>query len=111
MCPGQVEQRTHDYRRHGTTLLFAALEVKTGEVLGTCHQRHCSTEFRKFLDQIDATVPEDLDVRLILDNYTAHNTPTECWLAQHPRCHLHFTPTSSSWLNLVKHWFAALTEK
>lgn len=112
MRPGQVERRTHDYRRHGTTSLFAALDVKTGEVLGTCHRRHRSTEFRKFLNQIDAAVPGDLDIHLILDNYATHKTPTiQRWLAQRPRYHLHFTPTSSSWLNLVERWFAALTEK
>ena len=112
MRPGQVERRTHDYRRHGTTSLFAALDVKTGEVLGTCHRRHRSMEFRKFLNQIDAAVPGDLDVHLILDNYATHKTLTiQRWLAQRPRYHLHFTPTSSSWLNLVERWFAALTEK
>lgn len=112
MRPGQVERRTHDYRRHGTTSLFAALDVKTGEVLGACHRRHRSTEFRKFLAQIDAAVPANLDVHLILDNYATHKTPTiQRWLAQRPRYHVHFTPTSSSWLNLVERWFAALTEK
>ena len=112
MRPGQVERRTHDYRRHGTTSLFAALDVRTGQVMGACHRRHRSVEFRKFLDQIDTTVPADLDVHLILDNYATHKTPIiQRWLAKRPRYHLHFTPTSASWLNLVERWFAALTEK
>ena len=112
MRPGQIERRTHDYRRHGTTSLFAALDVKTGEVIGSCLRRHRSTEFRRFLNQVDLAVPPDLDVHLILDNYATHKTPAiQRWLAQRPRYHLHFTPTSSSWLNLVERWFAALTEK
>lgn len=112
MRPGQIERRTHDYRRHGTTSLFAALDVKTGEVIGACHRRHRSTEFRRFLGRVDAAVPPDLDVHLILDNYSTHKTPAiRRWLAQRPRYHLHFTPTSSSWLNLVERWFAALTER
>ena len=112
MRPGQIERRTHDYRRHGTTSLFAALDVKTGEVIGACHRRHRSTEFRRFLDRVDATVPPDLDVHLILDNYATHKTPAiQRWLARRPRYHLHFTPTSSSWLNQVERWFAVLTEK
>ena len=112
MRPGQIERRTHDYRRHGTTSLFAALDVKTGQIIGACHRRHRSTEFRRFLDRVDAAIPPDLDVHLILDNYATHKTPTiQRWLAQRPRYHLHFTPTSASWLNLVERWFAALTEK
>ena len=113
MRPGQIERRTHDYRRHGTTSLFAALDVKTGEVIGACHRRHRSTEFRRFLDRVDATVPPDLDVHLILDNYATHKTPRHPALAgpAAPRYHLHFTPTSSSWLNQVERWFAVLTEK
>ncbi len=112
MRPGQVERRTHDYVRHGTTSLFAALNTKTGEVLASCEARHRSIEFRKFLDQIDASVPEDLDVHLVLDNSSTHKTDLiQRWLAKRPRYHLHFTPTSSSWLNLVERWFAALTEK
>jgi transposase len=112
MRPGQIERRTHDYRRHGTTSLFAALDVKTGEVIGSCLRRHRSTEFRRFLNQVDVAVPPDLDVHLVLDNYATHKTPAiQRWLAQRPRYHLHFTPTSSSWLNLVERWFAALTEK
>ena len=110
--PGQVEQRTHDYRRHGTTSLFAALEVKSGKVLGECHRRHRSIEFRKFLDTIETAVPVDFDVHLILDNYGTHKTALiRRWLAKRSRFHLHFTPTGASWLNLVERWFALLTEK
>jgi len=110
--PGQIERRTHDYVRHGTTSLFAALDAKTGEVLGECHARHRSVEFRKFLNTINRSVPQDFDVHLILDNYQTHKTAIiQRWLVQHPRFHLHFTPTSASWLNLVERWFAALTEK
>lgn len=112
MRPGQIERRTHDYERHGTTSLFAALDVKTGTVIGELHRRHRSVEFRKFLDTIDAAVPNDLDVHLILDNYGTHKTEAiRRWLAKRPRFHVHFTPTSSSWLNLVERFFAALTEK
>jgi transposase len=112
MRPGQAERRTHDYLRHGTTSLFAALEVKSGRVLGDLHARHRSIEFRKFLDRIDLAVPQGLEVHLILDNYGTHKTPLiHRWLARHPRFHLHFTPTGASWLNLVERWFAALTEK
>ena len=112
MRPGQIERRTHDYIRHGTTSLFAALVVKTGEVLAECRRRHRSVEFRTFLRRIDAAVPEDLDVHLILDNYGTHKTPLiRRWLARHPRIHLHFTPTGATWLNLVERFFAALTEK
>jgi transposase len=112
MRPGQVERRSHDYKRHGTTSLFAALNVKTGTVIGSCHQRHRSVEFRKFLDKIEDSVPKNLDVHLILDNYGTHKTASiRAWLAKRPRFHVHFTPTSASWLNLVERWFAALTEK
>lgn len=112
MRPGQAERRTHDYVRHGTTSLFAALEVKSGRVVGDFHARHRAVEFRKFLERIDAAVPADLDAHLILDNYGTHKTPLiHRWLARHPRFHVHFTPTSASWLNLVERWFAALTEK
>jgi transposase len=112
MRPGQVDRRTHDYRRHGTTSLFAALEVKTGTVLGECHRRHRSIEFRKFLDTIDTAVPAELAVHLVLDNYGTHKTALiRRWLAKRPRFHLHFTPTGASWLNLVERWFALLTEK
>ncbi|HEX2463122.1 MAG TPA: IS630 family transposase [Thermoanaerobaculia bacterium] len=112
MRPGQVERRTHDYRRHGTTSLFAALDVKTGAVVAQTHRRHRSIEFRKFLDQIDAAVPEDLEIHLVLDNYGTHKTPLiERWLAKRPRVHVHFTPTYGSWLNLVERFFAELTTK
>ena len=112
MRPGQIERRTHDYVRHGTTSLFAALDTQTGQVLGQCHRRHRSVEFRKFLDRIDKAVPQELDVHLVLDNYQTHKTALiKNWLAKRPRFHLHFTPTSASWLNQVERWFAALTEK
>ena len=112
MRPGQVERRTHDYKRHGTTSLFAALDVKTGKVIGECHRRHRSAEFRKFLDTIEQAVPKSLQVHLVLDNYGTHKTATiRNWLAKRPRFHVHFTPTSASWINLVERWFAALTEK
>ena len=112
MRPGQIERRTHDYVRHGTTSLFAALDTRTGKVIGQTHQRHRSAEFRKFLDTIEANVPPQLDIHLILDNYGTHKTALiRNWLAKRPRFHLHFTPTSASWLNLVERWFAALTDK
>ena len=112
MRPGQPERRSHDYVRHGTTSLFAALDAKSGQVIGQLHRRHRAKEFRQFLDTIDAAVPAALDVHLILDNYGTHKTPMiHRWLARRPRFHLHFTPTSASWLNLVERWFALLTEK
>jgi transposase len=112
MRPGQLERRTHDYRRHGTTSLFAALEVATGKVIGEIHRRHRSIEFRKFLDTIDHNVPEELDVHLVLDNYSTHKSPTiRNWFAKRPRYHLHFTPTYGSWLNQVERWFALLTQR
>lgn len=112
MRPGQAERRTHDYVRHGTTSLFAALDVKSGKVIGECHRRHRAREFRKFLGTIDASVPARLDVHLILDNYGTHKTPSiRRWLVRHSRFHLHFTPTSASWMNLVERWFGLLTER
>jgi transposase len=112
MRPGQAERRTHDYKRHGTTSLFAALNAKTGAVIGAMHRRHRSTEFRKFLDRIEANVPAEVDVHIILDNYGTHKTPLiHRWLAKRPRFHVHFTPTYGSWLNLVERWFAELTTK
>ena len=97
---------------HGTTSLFAALDVKTGTVIGELHRRHRSVEFEKFLRRIDAETPAGLDIHLILDNYSTHKSPrTRRWLARHPRFHLHFTPTYSSWLNLVERWFAELTTR
>src|SRR5215472_10807076 len=110
MRPGQVERRAHDYKRNGTTSLFAALDTKTGKIIGQLHRRHRSIEFRKFLDQIYAQVPAALDVHLILDNYGTHKTATiQRWLLKRPRFHLHFTPTSASWINLVERWFGLLT--
>jgi transposase len=110
--PGQAERRTHDYTRHGTTTLFAALNATSGEIIGEFHQRHRAREFRTFLETIDAAVPTSLDVHLIVDNASTHKTPLiHRWLARHPRFHVHFTPTGSSWINLVERWFAALTEK
>ena len=112
MRPGQAERRTHDYIRHGTTSLFAALEAETGRVIGQCHRRHRSVEFRKFLDTIEDSVPTDLDVHLIVDNYGTHKTDlVRRWFARRPRFHVHYTPTSASWLNLVERWFALLSEK
>jgi len=112
MRPGQVERRTHDDRRHGTTSLFAALNVKTGQVIGQLHQRQRSRELHAFLDRIEATVPAELDVHLIFDNYGTHKTAMiQRWVLKRPRFHVHLTPTSASWLNLVERWFAVLTEK
>jgi transposase len=112
MRPGQPERRTHDYVRHGTTSLFAALEVVSGKIIGQCHRRHRAVEFRRFLETIEAAVPADLDVHLILDNYATHKTPAiRRWLAKRPRYHLHFTPIGASWINLVERWFALLTQK
>jgi transposase len=110
--PGQVERHTHDYERHGTTSLFAALDVATGAVIGECHRRHRAVEFRAFLDRIETAVPPDLEVHVILDNVSTHKTPLiRRWLVTHPRYQFHFTPTSASWLNLVERFFALLTEK
>lgn len=112
MRPGQVERRSHDYKRHGTTSLFAALDVATGKVIGQCFARHRSREFRKFLDRIEASVPDDLDIHIVMDNYATHKTkPIRDWFAKRPRWHIHFTPTSASWLNQVERFFALLTEK
>ncbi len=112
MRPGQIERRSHDYQRHGTTSLFAALDIATGHVIGRCYQRHRAVEFRKFLAQVEQAVPSDLDVHLVLDNYATHKAPpVKAWLARRPRYHLHFTPTSASWLNQVERWFALLTDK
>src|SRR5271165_3057497 len=112
LAPGTPERRSHDYVRHGTTSLFAALDTASGLVIDSLHRRHRSVEFRKFLDRIDAEVPGSLDVHLVLDNYSTHKTPAvKRWLVRHPRFHLHFTPTGSSWLNLVERWFAELTNK
>ena len=112
MRPGQAERRTHDYTRHGTTSLFAALDIATGAVIGRCYPKHRSREFRRFLDQIEASVPANLDVHLVMDNYATHKTPKiKAWLARRPHYHVHFTPTSASWINQIERWFAELTRK
>ena len=112
MMPGMPERRTHDYVRHGITTLFAALDVATGEVIGSIHRRHRAAEFKKFLAKLDREVPAGLDVHLICDNYSTHKAPAiTVWLAAHPRFHLHYTPTYSSWLNQVERWFGLLTDK
>ena len=112
MRPGQIERRTHDYKRHGVTSLFAALDIATGRVIGKCYPRHRASEFRKFLDEIERNVPTDLDVHLVLDNYATHKTPLiRAWLAKRPRFHVHWTPTSASWINQVERFFALVTEK
>ena len=112
MRPGQVARRTHDYKRHGVTSLFAALDIATGRVIGKCFPRHRAAEFRKFLDEIEINVPAGLDVHLVMDNYATHKTQLiRDWLAKRPRWHVHLTPTSSSWLNQVERFFALLTDK
>jgi transposase len=109
---GRAGTMTHDYQRNGTTTLFAALDVLTGKVIGSCLPRHRHQEFLTFLRRIHREVPKTLTVHLILDNYATHTHPeVRSWLARHPRFHLHFTPTSSSWLNLVERWFRELTDK
>jgi transposase len=110
--PGQLERRTHDYKRHGTTSLFAALELKTSRVIGQLHRRHRSAEFRQFLDVIEAQVPAGLEAHIIVDNYGTHKTAIiRKWFAKRPRFHVHFTPTYGSWINLVERWFAEITNK
>ena len=112
LAPGIPARRTHDYMRHGTTTLFAALDIASGEVIGELHRRHRSSEFLQFLRTIEASVPAALDIHLVMDNYGTHKTPkVRNWFARHPRFHVHFTPTSASWINLVERWFATLTEK
>ncbi len=112
MLPGTPERATHDYKRSGTSSLYAALDITTGKVIGRLHSRHRAIEFKSFLQAIDREVPTDLDVHVVLDNSSTHKTPAiQRWLAAHPRFVLHFTPTSSSWLNLVERWFAELTTK
>jgi transposase len=112
MMPGMPERRTHDYVRHGVTSLFAAFNITDGTVISAVHRRHRATEFKKFLTRIDAEVPDHLDVHLVCDNYGTHKTPAiTTWLAHHPRFHMHFTPTSSSWLNQVERWFAYITDE
>ena len=112
MLPGTPARATHDYRRHGTTSLFAALDIASGKVIGSLHQRHRAIEFKKFLRRIDEQVPAALGVHVVIDNSSTHKTPAvKRWLLAHPRFVLHFTPTYSSWLNLVERWFAELTER
>lgn len=112
MMPGVPERRTHSYIRHGTTSLFAALDIASGFVIGKCYKRHRATEFLDFLKQIDARVPEGLDIHIIMDNYATHKTAViKNWLARRPYYHVHFTPTSASWINQVERWFAELTRK
>jgi transposase len=112
MMPGMPERRTHDYLRHGITSLFAAFNIADGTVISELHRRHRAIEFRKFLARIDKAVPAGLDVHLVCDNYATHNTPEiRAWLARHPRFHVHFTPTGSSWMNQVERWFGLLTDK
>lgn len=112
LAPGMPARRTHDYVRHGTTTLFAALDVATGKVIGETHRRHRSSEFLQFLRTVEANVPPTLDIHLVMDNYGTHKTDAiKRWLASRPRFHVHFTPTSASWLNQVERWFATLTER
>jgi transposase len=112
MLPGTPQRATHDYKRHGTSSLYAALDIASGQVIGSLHARHRAIEFKKFLTLIDAQVPDHLDVHLVMDNASTHKTPAiHRWLLAHPRFTVHFTPTSSSWLNLVERWFSELTTK
>lgn len=112
MMPGMPERRSHDYVRHGTTSLFAAFNIADGVVIGELHRKHRAIEFKKFLSTIDKAVPEGLDVHLVCDNYGTHKTPAiRSWLAGHPRFHMHFTPTGSSWINQVERWFGFLTDQ
>ena len=112
MLPGTPQRATHDYKRSGTSSLYAALDLSTGKVIGSLHSRHRAIEFKKFLSTLDQAVPAELEIHLILDNASTHKTPAiQKWLAGHPRFVLHFTPTSSSWLNLVERWFAELSNK
>jgi len=112
MMPGMPERRTHDYLRNGVTTLYAAFDTTTGEVISALHRRHRAVEFRKFLTKIDQAVPEHLDIHLICDNYGTHKTPAvKAWLARHPRFHMHYTPTYSSWVNQVERWFGFLEDQ
>ena len=112
MRPGVPERQTHDYKRNGTTNLYAALDIATGNVISRLTTRHRAIEFRKFLDLINNETPAHLDIHLVLDNVATHKTPAiQRWLTRHPRFHVHFTPTYSSWMNLVERWFAELTTK
>jgi transposase len=112
--PGDCERRTHDYKRHGTTSLFAALDTATGRVIGRCLRRHRHQEFLKFMNDVDAAIPEEegVEIHLVMDNYATHKAPAvKRWFARRPRYHVHFTPTSGSWLNQVERFFAEITEK
>ena len=112
MRPGQAERRTHDYKRYGTTTLFAALDVAAGTVIGSCMRRHRAREFRAFLDEVESAVPADLDIHVVMDNASSHKTKLiQDWFAKRPRWHRHFTPTSASWINQVERFFALLTER
>jgi transposase len=112
MMPGMPERRSHDYARHGVTSLFAAFNIADGTVISELHRKHRAVEFRKFLISIDKAVPAELDVHLICDNLSTHKTPAiNAWLTKHPRFHLHFTPTGSSWINQVERWFGYLTDQ
>ncbi|MBX6470152.1 IS630-like element ISPsy1 family transposase, partial [Pseudomonas syringae group genomosp. 3] len=112
LAPGNPATRTHDYKRHGTTSLFAALDVATGEVIGRLKRQHRSVEFLSFLKEVDASLPADVPIHLIMDNYATHKTDkVKAWLAAHPRYSIHFTPTSASWMNLVERFFSTLSEK
>jgi transposase len=112
LMPGMPERRTHDYHRNGITSLFAAFDIADGAVISELHRRHRATEFKKFLITIDKRVPAELDIHLVCDNYGTHKTPAvKAWLAKHPRFHLHFTPTGSSWINQVERWFGFLTDQ
>jgi len=112
MRPGQVERRTHDYKRHGTTSLFAALDIATGKIIGKCLPRHRAIEFRKFLDEVERNVPTDLDIHVVIDNASSHKTKLiRDWFAKRPRWHRHYTPTSASWINQVERFSALLSEQ
>ena len=109
---GQAERRSHDYKRHGTTTLFAALDTATGAVIGSCMKRHRAREFRAFLDEVESAVPADLDIHVVMDNASSHKTKLiQDWFAKRPHWHSHFTPTSASWINQVERFFALLTER
>jgi transposase len=112
LAPAMPQRQTHDYRRHGTTSLFAALDLASGKVMGETHRRHRAIEFKAFLESIDRALPDQLDVHIVLDNSSIHKTPlVHRWLLRHPRYRLHFTPTYSSWISQVERWFALLTDK
>jgi transposase len=112
LAPGVPARQSHDYERNGVTSLFAALDVATGVTISNCYRRHRHQEFLKFLNDIDANVPKGFDIHLVMDNYGTHKvSEVQAWLARHPRYHVHFTPTSGSWLNLVERLFAEVTER